>query len=355
MVIFVTGIYLINKAMCKFKIYIFPILFLVIVLCSGCSKVTPPYTLMFYNVENLFDTVANPLKLDYDFLPDGPKEWNSERYFKKLDDLAKVIAAVDSINLPVIVGVCEIENDTVLNDLSKRSPLKKANYQVIWDEGPDARGIDCALLYNPSVFKINSYEYLGVGDPSDFTFVTRDILYVNGSIQNEVFHVFVNHWPSRRGGADDSTPKRVLAANVLRHKVDEIINKNQQANIIIMGDMNDEPGDLSLTDILVALPNNSQPSDIDLVNLMYDEYEAQKGSYSYRGKWDMIDNVVVSGYLINKQNGLRTTLNDGHIFHQPFMEYVNERGEVSPNRTYGRTYFGGISDHFPVYLTIDLN
>ena len=322
--------------------------------CKQKVSINPPYTVMFYNVENLFDTVSNPNKLDYDFLPDTQKEWNSEKYFKKLNDLSKVIAAVDSLNLPVIVGVCEVENDVVLNDLANQPRLKPANYQVVWTEGPDVRGIDCALLYNPSVFTLVGFEQLQVNDPDDYNFITRDILYVQGLMAGETFHVFVNHWPSRRGGADDSAPKRILAANVIRNKVDQIVSVSDQVNIIIMGDMNDEPADMSLSDILVALPNNTTPENHHLVNLMYDEFEANKGSYSYRGKWDMIDNLIVSGFLINKNKGLSTQINNGKIFHQPFMEYVNDRGEVSPNRTYGRSYFGGISDHFPVYLTLDL-
>jgi predicted extracellular nuclease len=323
--------------------------------CNTAPKILPPYTVVFYNVENLFDTISNTAKMDYDFLPDGPKEWNTARYFKKLDDLARVIYSIDSVKLPVLVGLCEVENDVVLNDLISRDQLKKAGYAFIWEEGTDIRGIDCALLYQPDVFKLNNFEYLPVVDHDDYSFVTREILYVNGYFGKELFHVLVNHWPSRRGGAFDSAIKRVLAASMLRHKVDEILESEPRSNIIIMGDMNDEPSDMSLSDILMALPSNIVPSDNDLINLMYDDHESGKGSYNYQGKWNMIDNIIVSGYLINKAHGLKTTTDNGFIFHLPFMEYTNSSGEMSPNRTYGRTYFGGTSDHFPVFMTLDQN
>lgn len=331
------------------------ILFVVLFLasCSAGPRLKAPYTIVFYNVENLFDTIKSPIKIDHEFLPNSPKAWNSERYFKKLSDLAKVISKIDTINLPVVVGLCEVENDVVLNDLAAQERLRSANYKIIWEEGPDVRGIDCAMMYNPKVFTLQSYEYIPVVDPDDADFITRDILYVKGLINKELFHFFVNHWPSRRGGADDSAPRRILAAKVLRQQVDLIFAENKQPNIIIMGDKNDEPGDMSLSDILVALPNIIVPNDQDLINLMYDEYEQNMGSYNYQGNWDMIDNIIVSGYLINKEKGLKSDLDNGFIFHRPFMEFINNNGQMSPNRTYGRSYYGGISDHFPVYLILE--
>jgi hypothetical protein len=337
----------------RFKIIIIAFIVVVFAACERDSGVIPPYTVMFYNVENLFDTIDSPSKFDEEFLPDSPKEWNTERYFKKIEDLSRVIYSVDSLKLPVLIGVCEVENDIVLNDLISQPLLKNTNYQIIWEEGPDFRGIDCALIYNPSVFTIVDYEYIPVICPNEPEFITRDLLYVSGMLNEELFHLFVVHWPSRRGGADVSEPKRILAASVLRRKVDELFEQYTDVNIIIMGDMNDEPSDMSLSDVLMAIPNKAVPGSNDLVNLMYDVYEQGLGSYTYRGSWDMIDNIVVSGHLINKEEGLRSSLDNGFIFNMPFMEYVNSRGEMSPNRTYGRSYFGGISDHFPVYMTLE--
>lgn len=334
------------------NLIVFILLIFVFASCSSNKKVKAPYTIVSYNAENLFDTIDDPNKFDEEFTPEATKNWNTERYNKKLSDLARVISVIDSVKLPVLVGLVEIENDVVLNDLIAQPKLKNAGYKIVWEDGPDFRSIDCALLYNPSVFVFEAYESIPVLSENEPDFTTRDILYVKGAINGEIFHVFVNHWPSRRGGAEISEPKRVLAANVLRKKVEEIQSADPMANIIIMGDMNDEPGDISLSDVLMANSNASAVSDQQLVNLMYDEYENQEGSYSYQGDWDMIDNMIVSGALINKTKGLKTTLTDGKIFHQPFMEFVSNNGDMSPNRTYGRQYYGGTSDHFPIYMVL---
>lgn len=317
------------------------------------SKVNNPITVAFYNVENLFDTIDAPNKFDEEFTPTEPKNWNTKRYNKKLKDLSEVLSQIDTIQLPVIIGLCEVENKTVLQDLVNESKLKDANYGIVWEDGPDFRGIDNALLYNPQAFSLIKYEAIPVLNPEDKEWTTRDLLYVNGMLYNEEFHFFVCHWPSRRGGAEKSAPKRVLAANVVRKKVDEIQKKDLDANIVIMGDMNDEPNDIALSDVLMAVSNAQTPTNSQLVNLMYDEFEDGMGSYRYRGNWDMIDNLIVSGALINKKKGLKTSLDNGFVFHKPFMEYVNDKGEMSPNRTYGRSYYGGISDHFPIYMTLE--
>ncbi len=309
-------------------------------------------TVAFYNVENLFDTINDPNKLDDEFLPLSEKNWNTERYKKKLNDLVQVVSSIQEGSFPILLGVCEIENDKVLSDLVASPKLKKANYRVIWNEGPDERGIDCALMYRPDCFKLLSTHFLAVNNPDDSMFATREIVYASGLIGDELFHVFVNHWPSRRAGQDDTKALRALAASTLRGKVDSIFKALPEANILIMGDMNDEPGNESLASVLDALPNDKNPEPQHLVNLMYDEYLKEEGSYNYRGNWDMIDNLIVSGHLITKEKGLASSLDNGYIFHQPFMEFKNDQGQISPNRTYGRNYYGGISDHFPVYLIL---
>jgi len=327
------------------------ILSLVLILFSSCN-LGKKYTVAFYNTENLFDTISSGIKFDGEFTPDSTKNWNTPKYRKKISDLAHVISAINGKKLPVLIGVCEVENDLVLKDLVSDMQLKKANYQIIWEDGSDLRGIDCALLYNPDKFKFESYELLPVKNPDDTLFTTRDIIYAKGFVGKELFHVFVNHWPSRRGGEEVSVEKRNLAATVLRNKIDEIFHSDSLANIIIMGDLNDEPSNPSIAETLKALPNNKQPRPTDLVNLMWDENERGEGSYRYKNEWDMIDNLIVSGNLIIKKHGIKTTLDNGFVFHQPFMEFVNDKGQMSPNRTYGKTYFGGISDHFPVYLIL---
>lgn len=332
---------------------VFVIFTLFLASCQTFNRVNPPYTVAFYNVENLFDTIDAPNKIDEEFMPVEPKNWNTVRYNKKLTDLAKVISTIDSVKLPVIVGVCEIENDVVLKDLVAQYSLKKANYKIVWNDGPDERGIDCALLYQPSAFKVISSEFLPVVDPDEPDFQTREVVYVKGMMGNEEFHIFVNHWPSRRGGEDVSEQKRMLAASVVRNKVNEIYTLNVSPNIIIMGDMNDEPANRSLSEVLNAQSNKVLPENQQLVNLMYDEFETGKGSYNYQNDWNMIDNMVISGALINKTTGLKSKLDNGFIFRQPFMEFKNNNGEISPNRTYGREYYGGISDHFPIFMILE--
>jgi predicted extracellular nuclease len=323
------------------------------ILSAGINKNNDKsISIVFYNVENLFDTIDAPNKIDDEFMPVEPKNWNTDRYNKKINDLASVIAAIDSVNLPVIFGVCEIENDVVLKDLVHTNALKRANYQIIWNDGPDERGIDCAFIYNPKIIKVLEREFIPVVNDNDSLFITREIVYVKTKIRNEEFHFFVNHWPSRRNGQEVSDNERTLAATILRKKVDSLLVANQKANIVIMGDMNDEPTDKSLFENLKALPANLPIQNNQLVNLMYEEAVQGDGSYKYKDQWDMIDNLIVSGNLINKKKGLKTTVDDGKIFHQPFMEFRNDKGEISPNRTYGRTYFGGISDHFPVYFKL---
>ncbi|MFA9393056.1 MAG: endonuclease/exonuclease/phosphatase family protein [Prolixibacteraceae bacterium] len=339
--------------MFKTRLILVAVVVIAFVSCQTSRKVEGPLTIAFYNTENLFDTIDTPNKFDEEFTPSDIKNWNTEKYEKKLHDLARVVRAIDSVKLPALLGVAEIENDIVLNDLVAQDALKKANYQIVWQDGPDFRGIDCALLYQPAIFKLESFESLPVTDPDELDFLTRDVLYVKGKIGGEVFHVFVNHWPSRRGGEVASAPKRVLAANVVRKKVNGIFELDPKANIIIMGDMNDEPGNMSLSDVLMAIPNKTFVENNQLVNLMYDDFENGLGSYNYQNDWNMIDNMVISGALINKKKGLKSKLDNGFIFHQPFMEFKGQDGQISPNRTYGRSYYGGVSDHFPIYMILE--
>ncbi len=309
-------------------------------------------TIVFYNVENLFDTIDAPNKIDEEFLPNGSKEWDSERYFKKVNDLSRVIYSIDSVKLPAIIGVCEIENDLVLIDLVKTNSLNKANYQIVWNDSPDERGIDCAFLYNPKYFRLLQKEFIPIVHPTDTALITRDIVYVKGLIGEEIFHFFVNHWPSRRTGQEESEKDRIFVAQVLRSYVDRIFASDINANILIMGDMNDEPTNISISSVLKAQSTMQPVENNQLVNLMYNEAVDGQGSYFYRSQWDMIDNLIVSSNVVRKSKGYKTTLDDGKIFHLPFMEFINDKGEMSPNRTYGRSYFGGVSDHFPIYMKL---
>lgn len=306
-------------------------------------------TAVFYNVENLFDTVNSKGARDAEFTPDGVKKWTDERYQKKLDDISRVLSAVNKNELPEIIGLCEIENRKVLEDLIATDLLSEGKYKIEHFESPDYRGIDCALIYRPNEFTVLHSNPINVRFADDPDYSTRDILYVKGKTKNrEVFHIFVNHWPSRIGGLEKTEPKRVTVAQILKSKIDSIKNIKSNANILVLGDMNDEPSNKSLNDILMAKKPVYQNA--ELVNLMYPDHLNKMGSYNYRGNWNMLDNIVVSDGLLDTK-GFTCKDNKGHVFSEEWMEYKNNNGEISPNRTYGGpNYYGGVSDHFPVFI-----
>jgi predicted extracellular nuclease len=308
-------------------------------------------TIVFYNVENLFDTENTPGGNDAEFTPESEKKWTPERYQKKLEDISKVLASVNQKELPEIIGLCEIENRGVLNDLVKTGPLTGGGYEIAHFESPDFRGIDVALLYRPNEFKVSWSAPVKVTFVDEPNFTTRDILYVKGETLNrEEFHIFVNHWPSRIGGVEQTEPKRIAIARLLKSKIDSVQKINPEANIVVMGDMNDEPSNKSLNEILVA--KSPEVKNAALVNLMYPLHQIKQGSYNYRSNWNMLDNIIVSvGLLDNK--GFQSVNKQGFIFREEWMEYKNNKGEISPNRTYGGpNYYGGVSDHFPVFFQL---
>lgn len=323
-------------------------LFIALIVSCQEDPLKKQATVVFYNVENLFDTIDDPSTNDEEFLPASDKQWNTERYQKKLADIAKVLGNINAQELPELIGLCEIENQQVLKDLVQTEPLTKGNYQIVHFNSPDERGIDVALLFREGEFKVLSKEAILV-NPG---FKTRDILHVYGKLGNERLHLFVNHWPSRWGGLEKSQPNRIVAAQTLKTNVDSLIAENPEVKIIIMGDMNDEPDNKSLIDVLGAKAPNSSA---ELYNLMIPLDEQKLGSYNYQGNWNMLDNLIISEPVL-KGDGLVVSDQLGQVFHQAWMEYRNKNDEMSPNRTYGGpNYYGGISDHFPVYMHLNWN
>lgn len=322
---------------------------LALVVLFSCKQEKGTMTIAFYNVENLFDTADDPIKKDEEFTPEGSKKWDQKRYEKKLDDLAKVLSSIDSIKLPAIIGFCEVENRKVVEDLVQTGKLAKANYKIAHIESPDIRGIDVALAYQNKQFKFVSQEAIPINFEDAPDYKTRDILHVTGELKGEDTHIFVNHWPSRIGGLEQSEPRRTFVASVLKTKVDEILAEDPSANIIIMGDMNDEPDNKSLFETLAA---KSPGTNSELINLMLPLDKENKGTYNYRNNWNMLDNLVVSKSLLDEK-GLDVVGKEGHIFRKEWMEFKNPKGDIYPDRTYGGpNYYGGISDHFPVYCVL---
>ena len=308
-------------------------------------------TVVFYNVENLFDTKNDLGDRDGEFTPAGANKWTEERYSKKLEDISKVLSSVNKNELPEIIGLCETENRKVLDDLVKTKQLKNGDYEIEQFESPDYRGIDCALLYRPDEFKVLQSTPVHVTFADDPEYTTRDILYVKGETRNrEEFHIFVNHWPSRIGGQEQTEPKRIAVAQLLKSKIDSMQKVNPAANIIVMGDMNDEPSDKSLKEVLAA--KNPDSGNAAFVNLMYPIHANKKGSYNYRGTWNMLDNIIVSAGLLDNK-GFQCIERHGYVFHEKWMEYEDKKNGMTPNRTYGGpNYYGGVSDHFPVFIQL---
>ncbi len=303
----------------------------------------------FYNVENLFDTINDPTIKDDEFTPGTEKDWNGQRYNKKLEDLGTVISGMD-INLPAIIGLCEIENETVVTDLINSSSLKKGKYKIAHKDSPDERGIDVGLIYQKKFFKPNHIEAVRV-DMGEGERPTRDILYVKGKLKSgDYLHVFVNHWPSRYGGAEKSEPKRILAASVLKHKIDSLLSIDKETAILCMGDFNDYPDNKSLTETLDA---GSKTANQSMINLMFDLAKTERGSYNYKEHWDFLDQIIVSPSLISGEGLSIKDASTGPKFNQE-MIYTNKKtGEEKPARTYGGpNYYGGYSDHLPVATTL---
>lgn len=308
------------------------------------------FTIVSYNVENLFDTINDPKKNDNEFTPESKNNYNTERYYKKLNMLAEVISSINSNELPELVGLTEIENSTVLNDFIKTDALKSAKYTYIHEDGPDPRGIDCALLYRPDVFKYISHKSIEVRFPFLNNQRTRDILYVKGMIRKDTLHVFINHWSSRRGGKEKSEPKRIQSASVLKQCIDSIKQINPESRIAILGDFNDTPSNKSLFEELGAGKISDKK---DLKNLMFDLHENGQGTYYYRGNFDMIDNLIVSDKLVNATKGVRLYEPKGWVYNPDFICYTHKNGDKGPNKTYGgNNYYGGYSDHFPIYTIL---
>jgi predicted extracellular nuclease len=310
---------------------------------------------MFYNVENLFDIYNDSLTNDSEFLPDGKKHWNFNKYNKKLNNIYKTIVAVGTWEAPGIVGLCEIENRKVLEDLIEKTPLSKVGYKIIHKDSPDGRGIDVALLYRENKFSPISYDAIEINFPEENSRKTRDILYVKGKIhKKEILHIFVNHWPSRWGGQLKSEPKRMFVASVLKHTIDSIFAEDAEANIIITGDFNDDPDNKSLLKILEAKSNLDTIQEKQLYNLFYHYKESHaQGTLKYKGFWNYFDQFIVSGNLLeeSKTNCSKT---DAKIFSPDYLlETDNQYSGIKPNRTYfGSKYHDGYSDHLPVYLDL---
>lgn len=314
---------------------------------------------MFYNVENLFDTVDDPLKNDDDFLPDGFMRWTPRKYWEKQRNITRVITAVGEMESPALVGLCEIENDSVIFDLTRRSPLRNQGYEYVVTDSPDERGIDVALLYQPHQFKLlMNHEYEVKFRMRDAR-PSRNILHVVGRVINgDTLDVFVCHPPSRYSGQLETEQLREDVALLLRSKVDSIFLIREKANILIMGDFNDYPDSGSLRKVLRAKSVTDFRLDSELYNMFYHRIkERDFGTYYFQGRWGVLDHFIVSGNLLRSSSSLSVKNEEASVFKADFLfESERKSGVKRPFRTnVGPRYLGGFSDHLPIYMDFVVN
>lgn len=312
--------------------------------------------IVFYNVENLFHPFNDPLKRDEEFTPRGNHYWSYKKYFVKIQKIAKVLVAMGGNTLPDIIGLCEIENRQVLEDLLEKTALRDGNYGIIHKESPDPRGIDVAFLYNINTFIPENYQAISMVTTKRKLMHTRDILHVWGKLKNKPScHFFINHWPSRRGGKLESDPKRMQVASQLAAYIDSIYTIDPIVNIVLMGDFNDEPQDRSLKKILGACDKEKPDSTCRLFNLMFDNKRKGEGSHFRKNNFyesSLFDQFIVSRSVLLGINGL-SVKNNVVIFRQPFL--LNEKNGM-PLRTFqGLKYLGGFSDHLPVIMELQIS
>lgn len=315
-----------------------------------------PFRVAFYNVENLFDTQNDSLKKDEEFLPDGFMRWTPYKYWEKLRNLTRVITAIGEMDSPAVVGLCEVENDSVLFDLTKRSPLRKQGYEYLITHSPDYRGIDVALLYQPHQLRLLKSEEYEVAFQRKHQRPTRNILHVVGEVlSGDTLDLFVCHMPSRSEGQKETEPARIDANTLLRRKCDSILHVREKAHILIMGDFNDQPRNKSISQVLGAEKINKHPKPYTLYNLfLTDEQNRKIGTYKYKGRWELIDQFIVSGNLLMSNSSIQVKNNSTTIFQAPFLLEDDKRYYgTKPFRTsQGPRYLGGFSDHLPIQVDL---
>ena len=329
------------------KIYV-GLLFVVYATTANAQVVTVGQ----YNLENLFDIVDDPKINDADFLPTGANQWTKERYETKLKNMAEVIASFENGAGIDILSVCEVENKKVLEDLVSRKSIKKMNYGIVHSESPDERGIDVALLYKKSVFTPTKQTAYTVPLPDGDK--TRDVLLVQGKLKNNAAASFIIvHFPSRGEGREKSEPKRIAAAQVVRNVRDAIAKSNPNEYIFIMGDFNDTPADSSISRTIGAWGNNDHKH--QLYNPFYRMHRSGEGTYKYKGKWDMLDQIIVSSNTLNPEAKVQYIEQSATVYKPSFIQESDSRYAGTPKRTYaGPKYIGGYSDHFPLMIKMQL-
>ncbi len=302
------------------------------------------YRVMFYNLENYFDCFPDSLLSYNEFTPYGDYHWTMRKYESKTIHLYKVFQNIAGWDGICLAGICEIENENVLKHLLYSTPLKSQNYKYIHFDSPDMRGIDVALMYSPKFIPVDAKPFYLVDDSIKIR--TRNILYVKGIIASDTVHIFVNHWTSRYRGVAESAPLRLMFSNLLKSKTDSILSEIPSANIIIMGDFNDQPSDRSLRNLCAGsrLHNLSSAS----------RYDNSAGTVKFKEDWFTFDQMLVSEELMTDNGGLKIAKSGLKVFDADWLMEVDEKylGKKPFRTNIGFRYHGGFSDHLPVYLDI---
>ncbi len=321
-----------------------------------------PYMVVFYNLENFFDTINDPETRDDEFTPDGSRKWNTVKYNKKLNNMERVLFDIASVQktYPAVIGVSEVETRGVLEDIVSTPKLAPANYRIVHYDSPDRRGIDVGFLYRPDIFKLEGSAEIPFKMPGQPNFLTRGFVTMWGTIDDEPFFFLVSHWPSRLGGKEASSPKREAAGRAIRMIKDSVLKNNPSTKVVIMGDLNDDATDKSIVDpdCLGAKAKVKDLQTGDFYNPFIDVFKAGMGTLAYQDSWNLFDNIIVSENLVNDKEGLRLKKSDGskyngYIFRRPYMVQQSGQYRGYPLRTFvGTNFQDGFSDHFPVYIYI---
>lgn len=324
---------------------------------ASAQKKYSVYGVGFYNQENLFDTCHDEGKRDYDFLPTGSYKWNAMKYNHKLNNMSRALADMGTDVLPnigcAIIGLAEVENSKALDDLIAQPALSARNYQYVHIEGPDRRGIDCALLYNPSLFSVKNTRLVPYVQKlkKDSAFYTRGFLTVSGTLADENVAVIVCHLPSRFS----ESFYRELGAEQVKAIKDSLLNDDPNCKVFVMGDMNDDPIDKSMAGILKGKANIKDVNEGDMYNPWYNILVKEGvGTLLYQGSWNLFDQILVTPNLLNKDDNkdfssLKFWKNQ--IFKRDYLFQTEGKYKGSPKRTTaGGVWLDGYSDHLPVVV-----
>lgn len=306
----------------------------------------------FYNLENLFDTINNNGKYDFEFSPNGDRKWDGNKYWSKINNMSYAISQMTTKTTPIgpaVIGVSEIENITVLQDLVSSESIKKWNLQIVHHDSPDARGVDVGLLYNPRLFKLENVTNHRLKVDQLPNFRTRDQMCVVGTMGGCHVGIIVNHWPSRRGGGEESSWLREAAASLTKSIADSLLKTDPNMGVIVLGDLNDDPFNKSCSVTLGAVKDIDKTREGGFYNPFWEKLEKGIGSYIYRGDWNLFDQIIINKNLVDGRCGLK--FRTAEVLNKQFLIQKEGQYRGYPLRTYsGGVWTNGYSDHFPTEI-----